>query len=162
MGGTAASNKVTIALGVMTVLAGSIPLLAMAGILPRASTPTADPAPAWMGWLIGLMFVSAGFIVIVRGIVGANGNSSELPATAPPALRALNDIIGVGIAGGLAMLFSWVAFGAGPRHFSMGFNGLWMPLSNATLGRVAFGFGAMLGWCITVAMTVVTMRKWRR
>jgi hypothetical protein len=33
MSGTT-SNKVTIAVGILTVLVGSIPLLAMAGILP--------------------------------------------------------------------------------------------------------------------------------
>ncbi len=162
MGGNASSNKVTIALGVMTVLVGTIPLLAMMGVLPRTNAPTADPAPAWMGWLIGLIFVSAGFIVILRGMVGANGNSSDLPATTPRALRALNDIIGVGIAGGLAMLFTWVAFGPGPRHFSMGIDGLWMPVSNAMLDRVVFGFCAILAWWITIAMSVVTLRKWRR
>ncbi|HEX3652373.1 MAG TPA: hypothetical protein VHU18_06075 [Rhizomicrobium sp.] len=162
MGG-ANSNKVTIGVGFLTMLVGAVLLLAMVGVLPRANAPGADPAPAWMGWLISLMFVSAGFIAIVRGMVGADDNNGNLPVTAPRALRALNDIIGLGIAGGLAMLFSWVAFGPGPRHFLMGINGLWMPVSGWSLiGRIAFGFGAILAWCITIAMTVMTLRKWRR
>jgi hypothetical protein len=165
MSGTT-SNKVTIAVCILAMFVGAIPLLATAGILPRGNAPAADPAPAWMGWLIGLMFVSAGFIAIMRGVVGANDNDGNLPASAPRAMRLANDTIGIGIACGLAMLFSWVAFGPGPRHFSIsiGFGGLWMRGLGGgdMMGRVAFGFGAILAWCITTAMAVMTLRKWRQ
>jgi hypothetical protein len=49
---TGTSNKVTIAVGMLAVLVGTIPLLALVGILPRGNEPT-DPAPSWMGFLIG-------------------------------------------------------------------------------------------------------------
>jgi hypothetical protein len=162
-GVTGTSNKVTIAVGMLAVLVGTIPLLALVGILPRGNEP-ADPAPSWMGFLIGAMFVGAGLIVILRGALNVSDQSDALPASAPRAMRLANDTIGLGIVCGLAMLFSWVAFEPGARHFSIGVAGLWMPTSGSgdTVGRVAFGFGAVLFWCITVAMTVMTLRKWRR
>jgi hypothetical protein len=54
----------------------------------------------------------------------------------------------MGIAYGLAALFTWVAFGPGPRHFSKGIDGLFFTGSGDTMGRVAFGFGPMFGWGI--------------
>jgi hypothetical protein len=162
--GSTASSKVTIAVGVLTVLLGCIPFLAMMGILPRSNEP-ADPAPEWMGWLIGAVFVGAGLIVIMRGAVGsADDSSGTLPATAPRALRLLNDALGVGIAGGLAAMFTWVAFGPGPRHFSVSVDGLFMHTSGSgdTIGRIAFGFGAIVIWCITAAFGVAVVRRWRQ
>jgi hypothetical protein len=160
-----APSKTTIALGLLTVLAGCVPLLAMSGILPRPTSPTADPAPLWMGWLIGAAFVGAGLNVTMRGILGgASETSGDLPPSAPRALRLANEMIAVGIVGALALSFSWVAFGPGPRHFSVGFNGLWLRGfgGGEMMGRVAFGFGAMLFWLMTAAFTVAMLRKWRR
>src|SRR4051794_27571996 len=149
-----APSKTTIAVGVLTTLMGCIPLLAVTGVLPRATTAAADPAPAWMGWLIGASFIGAGLIVTMRGgLGGASQSSGDLPASAPRVLCLANDTIAVGIVCALALMFSWVAFGPGPRHFSMslGFGGLWMGGFGGgdMLGRVAFGFGALLCWCVT-------------
>jgi hypothetical protein len=160
-----APSKTTIALGLLTVLVGCVPLLAMSGILPRTPSPRADPAPLWMGWLIGAAFVGAGLSVTMRGILGgASESSGDLPASAPPALRLANDTIAVGIVGALALSFSWVAFGPGPRHFSIGFNGLWVRGFGGgdLMGRVAFGFGAMLFWCVTGAFARAFVRRWRK
>lgn len=158
------SNKVTIAVGVLTMLIGLIPLLVLMGILPRGSASPADPAPDWLGLLIGAVFAGAGFIVIMRGALGsADDSSGTLPASAPRALRLLNDLLGVGIVASLAMIFSWVAFGPGPRHFSVNVAGLFMHTSGSgdTIGRIAFGFGAILIWCMTAAFAVVIVRRWR-
>jgi hypothetical protein len=162
-----APSKVTIAVGILTMMLGCIPLLAMVGILPRANAPSADPAPSWMGWLIGTVFVGAGLIAIMRGAFGgASESSGDLPATAPRVFRLANDTIGFGIVCGMAAMFSWVAFGPGPRHFSMsiGFGGLWMQGLGGgdMMGRVVFGFGAILFWCVTAAFAVTIARRWRR
>jgi hypothetical protein len=160
-----APSKVTIAVGVLTTMLGCIPLLAMAGILPRASAPTADPTPAWMGWVIGAVFVGAGLIAIMRGALGgASESSGDLPATAPCVFRAANDTIGFGIVWGMAAMFTWAAFGPGPRHFSIGFDGLWIRgfAGSDIMGRIAFGFGAILFWCATAAFAVTIARRWRR
>ena len=161
---TTPSNKTTIALGILTVFVGAIPLLAMSGILPRASAPATDPAPSWMGWLIGAMFVGAGLIVIVRGVLGASDSSGDLPAGTPRALRLVNAMIAVGIVCALALLFTWVAFGPGARHFSVGVGGLWVSGSGAgdAIGRVAFGICAIVLWCMTGAFALAMLRGWRR
>lgn len=162
--GGAGPNKVTIVVGVMTLLLGCVPFLALAGILPHGNEPT-DPAPSWMGWTVGAVFVAAGLIVIMRGALGSAGDSSgSLPDTAPRALRVLHDALGVGIAGGLALMFSWTAFGPGPRHFTANIDGLVMQTSGSgdTIGRVAFGFGAVVIWCVTGAFALSTLRRWRQ
>src|ERR1043166_1241057 len=75
-----APSKTTVAMGVLSMAVGIVPLLAMSGILPRPTSPQADPAPLWMGWLIGAAFVGAGLNVIMRGILGgASESSGELP-----------------------------------------------------------------------------------
>jgi len=161
--GSTTPDKTTIALGLVTVGVGSIPLLAMAGILPR-ETPQGDPAPAWMGWLIGAAFVSAGLIVIMRGALNVSDRSEALPATAPWPLRLTQQVLSLGIVFSLAAMFTWVGFGPGPRHFSIGVDGLWLRGfgSGAMLGRVAFGFGAILMWWAAIAITRVTLRSWRQ
>jgi amino acid transporter len=159
-----APNKTTVAIGVLALLVGCVPLLAVLGILPHGQEP-ADPAPAWMGWVIGAVFVGAGFLVIMRGVWGgADETSGDLPAGAPRALRMVNDAIGVATVCGLAALFSWVAFGPGPRHFSVDLDGLWMRGfgGSDTIGRIAFGFGAILFWCVTGAFALVIVRRWRQ
>ncbi len=160
-----APSKTTVAMGVLSMAVGIIPLLAMNGILPRPISPQADPAPLWMGWLIGAAFVGAGLNITMRGLLGgASESSGALPTSAPRALRLANETIAVGIVGALALSFSWVAFGPGPRHFSVGFNGLWLRGfgGGEMMGRVAFGFGAMLFWLLTAAFAVAMLRKWRR
>jgi hypothetical protein len=103
----------------------------------------------------------------MRGLLGgASASSGDLPASAPRLLRLANDTIAVGIVCALALMFSWVAFGPGPRHFSMsiGFGGLWMGGFGGgnMLGRVVFGFGAILCWCVTGAFAVAIVRRWRQ
>ena len=165
--GSTTPDKTTIAVGALSALVGLIPLLAMTGILPPAQHTSADPAPSWMGWLIGLMFLGAGVLVMARGIWGgATESDGSLSRTAPWALRALNDVLGTAIACGLAVLFTWAAFGPGPRHFSVGIGigGLFLagPASSDMPGRVMFGFGAALGWLIAALMVRETLRRWRR
>jgi hypothetical protein len=164
--GSTAPSKITITVGILSTLIGFIPVLALLGILPRGNEP-ADPAPEWMGWLIGAVFVGAGLIVIMRGALGsADDSSSTLPASAPRALRLLHDTIGVGIVCGLAAMFTWVAFGPGPRHFSVsvGGVGLFMHTSGAgdAIGRVAFGLFAIVIWCLTAAYARSLVRRWRQ
>ncbi len=76
-------------------------------------------------------------------------------------MRVFNDLFGMGIACGLAVLFTWVAFGPGPRHFSMSVDGLFFAGSHETGGRVAFGFCAVLGWLIVALGIRATLRRWR-
>jgi hypothetical protein len=162
--GNTKPNKTSIILGILCIAIGTIPLLATLGILPTGRPPS-DPAPPWIGWLIGLAFGSAGILAVIRGLLGnVNDASGALPANAPRPLRGAYDLLSVVIVCSLAMLFTWVAFGPGPRHFSVSGGGVSMPTSVAgdTLGRVAFGFGSVLFWCAVGAIVVATVRRWRR
>jgi len=165
MNENAASNRTMIVVGILTVVCGAVPLLIMLGGLPPSPHESADSAPSWMGWLIGLMFVSAGLMVIARGFWGnTNDNDGTLPPSAPRVARALNDMMAFGITCSLALLFTWVAFGPGTRYFAIGFDGLFFagPGSNESIGRVAFGCFAVLGWVIAAMMAKALLRRWRQ
>jgi hypothetical protein len=158
------SSTINILLGIVCIAIGAIPLLMSLGIIPHRPV-SSDTEPLWTDWLIGLVFASAGILVIIRGITGsADDASGVLPANAPRLLRGVYDLLLVVIVCALALVFTWIAFGPGPRHFSVSFGGLWMPTSGVgdTMGRVAFGFGAVLIWCILGAIVFVKLRRQRR
>jgi hypothetical protein len=160
-----AANKIHIAMGLVGVAVGAIPLLALLGILPTRP-PAPGDAPNWIGGAIGLAFFLGGVAVIVRSFVGADDSSGDLPATAPRALRGVYDLIGTAIPVLLSVLFSWVAFGPGERHFGVsggsGSTAMAMGVSggHAIIGRIAFGFGAVLGWIIA-GWTILVMARRR-
>ncbi len=93
-----------------------------------------------------------------------NDASGDLPPNAPRLLHAVYDLLALTIICSLALLFTWVAFGPGPRHFSVSGGGLSMQTSGPgdTIGRVAFGFGSVLFWCAVGFIIVATVRRWRR
>ena len=161
--GTPKPNKATILVGILFAAVGMFPLLAMTGVLPQGQQPT-DPAPSWMGWLIELAFGCAGIIIIVRGLTGSVNSSGDLPPSARPSLRLLNDTLSIVVVCSLATMFTWVAFGPGPRHFSISAGGLFFHTSGSAdiFGRIAFGMGSIIGWCIAVLMAVTWARRKRR
>lgn len=161
--GTAKPNNATILVGILFASIGVLPVLAMAGVLPQGQQPT-DPAPSWMGWLIGLAFGCAGIIIIVRGLIGSVNSSGDLPPSARPSLRLLNDILSIVVVCSLAAMLTWVAFGPGLRHFSISGGGLLFrtPVSTDIFGRIAFGIGSIIGWSIAVLMAVTWARRKRR
>lgn len=162
--GNTTGRRLTIAVGILTIALGTIPVLAMSGILPHGS-PGPDPAPSWMGWLSGLVFISAGILVVMKGLVrGPDNANGDLPVNAPRIARAVYDMLAVVIVCSLAMMFTWIAFGPGSRHFSVSAGGMSMTISGAgdTVGRIAFGFGSVLFWCAAVAFVVTMVRRWRR
>lgn len=61
-------------------------------------------------------------------------------------MRLFYTVIGVMIAAMLASIGSWIAFGPGPRAFSGTGLFLLSPDASDMVGRIVFGFGAMLTW----------------
>jgi hypothetical protein len=153
-------NWTIIAFGVFAMVVGALPLLTVLGILPHAQHAS-DPAPSWMGWLIGLMFGGAGISIIMQGVMGADARGA-LPESAPRSLRMAQELLGVFIVCALASLFTWIAFGPGVRHFSVSAGGFSTPTSGDMMGRIAFGFGAMLVWCFAAYAVTTTLRRWRQ
>src|ERR1700722_10907373 len=154
-------SKTMIAVGILTTAIGMIPLLMALGILPHAQDPS-DPTPPWVVSLIGLVFASAGLAVVMKGAFGSDSDANgALPAGPPRLLRAAYDALVVVIVCSLGGVFTWIAFGPGVRHFTVSAGGLSMPTSGAgdTMGRVAFGFGAVLIWCVAGAILVTMLRR---
>ena len=115
--GNTKSNKTTIVVGILCAAIGAFPPLATLGLLPTGPTPS-DPTPPWFVWLISLVFGCGGILVVIRGIMGDTGDGSgALPPSTPRLLRGAYDLLAVAIVCSLAMMFAWVAFGLGPRHF---------------------------------------------
>jgi hypothetical protein len=157
------ANKFQIVIGLVTAAIGTTPFLAYLGILP-ARPPAPGDAPIWVAFAIGLAFFLAGIMVIVRSFAGVDDSSSELPQTSPRSLRAFYDLLVMPIPILLALLFTWVAFGPGERHFSMSFGsggtGVAMAASGEIPGRVMFGCCAVLGWVIVAFMIRTLARRW--
>ena len=148
-------------MGLVALGVGMLPFLALMGVLPTAPRPP-DAAPDWIGILIGLAFLFAGIIAIMRSFTGMDADGN-LAATAPGTVRVLNDGLGIVIVASLAMIFTWVAFGPGERHFTMsgGFAGVGGAMASGdTPGRIAFGFGAVLGWIMVGLYLRYIARRW--
>ncbi|HEY3777772.1 MAG TPA: hypothetical protein VGL35_06915 [Rhizomicrobium sp.] len=158
-------NKIHFALGVLTAAIGTLPLLSVFGVLP-SRPPAPSDAPAWLGGAIGLTFFLGGVAVIVRSFSSADDSSGDLPATAPRAVRRAYEVLMMLIPILLAVMLSWVAFGPGERQFviSGGSGGAAAAMSSSgghqIIGRVAFGFGAVLGWFIAGYTVLILLRRW--
>ena len=156
-------NKTNIAVGLLTVALGLVPVLVMAGILPRSQS--ADPAPSWIGLLVGLAFICAGLLVVMRELAGiGNDSRAVMTQNLPWPLHAACDLLVGVIIFSMAAIFTWVAFGPGPRHFSVSAGILfWTRTSGGgdALGRAAFGFGALLFWVFAIAFVRDAARRWR-
>jgi hypothetical protein len=117
--------------------------------LGLAPPPSKINGPMWLSTCVGLVFLAGGVMVLVRGWLGVP-DSQDLPDDAPRALIVLQWIAVVACCAGLATGATWVAFGAGERHFVLPIPvwGLWAE----TIGRAAFGLGALLAWLIAALM----------
>ena len=122
--------------------------------------PAADAPPLLVQYSFGLIFVLAGFAIIIGYGVGrgvdANGN---LPADAPLWLYVTQQLLVLGIVGTMGALFSWISIGSGPRAFTMSTPIGTSPVGNSVIGRIAFGFGAVLFWIFFVAVAVIAARR---
>lgn len=152
-------DKGRIAMGLLFLAVGVMPLVSVLGLLP-AGQASPDAAPAWIGWLIGLMFVGAGLYILLTAFTGDNPSGATAEGRM---LGGFRELLSLAIVGGLALLASWVAFGPGPRHFSVGFGGSGVFLSGGgdRLGRVAFGAGAVITWCAFALFLIAILRRRR-
>src|SRR3972149_3258187 len=126
------------------------------GLLPE---PSKRNAPLWIGIPAGLAFLCAGACVIVRGLLGLDDKQGDLPDDAPLWMKAVYYYSGTVAAGGLASVGTWIAFGAGPRHFNMSVSGFFSGSAGAGIGRAVFGLGAILTWLLVIAMARRSARK---
>jgi hypothetical protein len=151
---TAAPDWTLIAIGVLTAAAGAYFGLVGFEIVPP---PSRINGPMWIALFVGLVFFSGGIAVIVRGATGVGDQSGDLPADTPVWIATVYWLAGVLAAAGLAGIGTWVAFGAGTRHFSM--SGFFSSSVGEGIGRTVFGIGAIITWLIVAAMARIGARR---
>jgi len=109
--------------------------------------PKPGAAPAWIGFVCGLVFVLGGGAVLIQTLFKGGDESTANPISgAPPWLGFVYKMLCLAIVLGLGAVATWVAFGPGPRTF--GGTGAFLGEKG---GRVAFGIGAVIIWSIVAA-----------
>jgi hypothetical protein len=158
---TPLTPKGAVALGLVFVAAGAgVGLLAL-GLVPGAEASL--EAPRWVVACAGLMFTFCGGAVIVGyAVAGGTGPDGDLRPGTPWGVRLTQALLGLGIIGLLAAIFSWIAFGTGPRAFTITLPFAGRGPGDETFGRTVFGIGAVLIWVFFAVMAVVSVRRLRR
>src|SRR5277367_588057 len=153
------SPRVAILCGLLFIVVGLAATPLAAKLVAPGWHPTTDAPPLAVQYSIGLIFVLAGFAIILGYAVGRADASGSLPADAPLWLYVTQQLLVLGIVGTLGALFSWISIGSGPRAFTMSTPLGTSALGNSVIGRIAFGIGAILFWIFFVAVAVIAARR---
>lgn len=160
---TTLSRRQAIVFGGMFALFGVFPLLIAAGVVtPQGPSDT----PRWVVGAIGLMFVLAG-VAIVLGYAIAPGidPDGQLSPDTPFSIQVAQYLVGLAIVALMTLVFAWVGFGPGERHFSTTISlpaGSARGASSSRSGRIAFGGVSLLMFAMLVALGVSGARRLRR
>jgi hypothetical protein len=116
-------------------------------------------APLWLVVCIGLAFILAGAALCIQAVGHAN-SAGELPAAAPQWMRIAQFLAAFMIFVLFGAIATWVAFGPGERAFSgsIAVEGH----AGEVIGRIAFGFGAVITWLCAIAFGAYGFRKFVR
>ena len=142
--------------GLIAAAMGLFLLLVGFGVVPVK--PRSVHGPMWLVSAGGIAFMLAGISIAVGAIHGVSA-TGEIPKGASWWMRMFYYVLGLTAAAALASIGTWVAFGPGPRAFSGTGMFLLSREAGETVGRIMFGFGAVLTWLITVALAVSGARK---
>jgi hypothetical protein len=137
------TTLIAVIAGIVFILMGLIPTLAGLGVIPTDDSDWG--APRWMGVVAGLMFMGAGFLLLM------SSQQKQFP-------RIKNVVTWFGTLfvlfafTGFAAMGSWIAFGPGERRFESSLPlphmlvpiGNWLVSLNELTGRAAFGLGAVI------------------
>jgi hypothetical protein len=118
-------------MGAVFTASGGVVLALAAGLLPI--NPNTLEAPRCVLASVGAMFMAGGLVRV--------GMTFRLPDW-------VNQGVGLVAASGLAVVFNWIAFFPGPRHFRTSTSMLGIPLvrgaGGEVIGRAIFGMFALL------------------
>ncbi len=149
-------------MGTVFIVAGMPGILLWFGVL----APASNDGPSWVALAVGLMFACAGLAIMVDyGIAGGLGPDGDFKPGTPVSIRLANFVLGLVIVGLMALVFGWVAFGPGQRHFTSTLTLPFLPLrwrSGEWTGRAAFGAFSILLVVMFVACGVSGVRRLRR
>jgi hypothetical protein len=143
------SPRGAMVLGLIVMACGVAPIL---GALEIIRYPLTKGTPAWVGVAVGGVFILTG-AAFINGYVFGGGKNFD--AEAPPRVRAVQNLLGFVILAGFAAIGGWIGFGPGEREFSSSIS---LPFwysegrGNVSLGRAAFGLGAIV--CAAMAIAV--------
>ncbi|MCF8476555.1 MAG: hypothetical protein K9G60_05970 [Pseudolabrys sp.] len=145
--------KHKIAIGLICGAFGLYIVLIGFNVLPVPGGRDRLHAPLWVAICAGLIFFLAGLTAFIQGIGRANANG-ELPADAPAWMAMLQYGSVPAIWACFAVIGTWIAFGPGEHAFTR-------TGSYETLGRIAFGIGAVIVWLCALAFAVGALRRYR-
>lgn len=151
---TRKADRSLLAFGALFASAGLYFILVGTEVLP---SPGRIHGPHWLVFASGLVFIAGGISVFVRGWLSVPDSESQLPANAPGAAAAIQWIAALVIIVSLASIGSWIAFASGDREFATN-----LPVQGSlreTVGRVAFGIGAVITWLLAAAVATKGIRK---
>jgi len=152
----ATPRQMMFAAAIATGFGGYI-ILVGASLLPIPGEPRNLHGPPWLVLCAGLTFFLAGVSIFMQ-VLGHAAADGKLPVDAPRWLRTVQYLVGLTIFCCFGAIAGWVAFGPGTRHFS-GTLMFGSAATNDMIGRIAFGFGAVLIWLATIAVAVIGLRK---
>jgi hypothetical protein len=108
------------------------------------------------------MFALCGGAVIVGLRGGGRRRPGRRPAGWNAAMGPLDAVPArARIIGTLAAITTWIAFGPGPRAFTVMLPFVGRGPGDETVGRAVFGFGAVLMWVFLVVFVVVSVQRLR-
>ena len=158
---TPLSPRAAVAFGLVVSGMGVLIVLLAVGIIPGALASL--EAPRWVVASAGLAFVLAGAAMIVGyAVAGGVGPDGDLPAGTPRWVRVTQYLLGLGIISALGAVATWVAFGPGPRAFTVTPPWVGRGPGDETVGRAVFGIGAVLMWIFLAVFVVVSVKRIRR
>jgi hypothetical protein len=105
----------------------------------------------------GLAFLLAGAIAVVQARAGSG--DGERPPHAPRGTQSLSRVLGIGLAGAVATIGTWIAIGSGPRTFGGSAPVAGIDTAGDAIGRSLFALGAVIVWIYVIALTVKTVRR---
>ena len=135
-------------IGLGTMALGLFIVLISTNVIPVADSRFS--APRWLAACAGLSFLLAGAAVALAR-----------PGATPGSVAA-NPYLGGATALALVLIFNWIAFGAGTRHFSGGIAipfVSWSGPSSEWSGRAAFGIAAAIMDLFVVCLIVRGVRN---
>ena len=158
---TSLSPKAAVVVGLVFVAMGLLLVLLALGFVPGGDASL--EAPRWVVACGGLAFVLCGGAVIVGfAVAGGAGPDGDLLPGTPRSVRLTQYLLGLGIISCLAAVFTWIAFGPGPRAFTVFLPFVGRGAGSETVGRAVFGTGAVLMWVFLAVFVVVSGQRLRR
>jgi hypothetical protein len=153
-----ASPADVIGIGLAFAAGGLYFVLVASGVVPEPGENVGH-APPVIVLAIGLAFLFAGLSCLVRARAGMSDRQDDVPDGAPPWTRLAYRALGIGVAGALAIIGTWIAIGSGPRVFAISAPFAEARTTGELIGRTVFGLGAVIVWIYVIALTVQTVRK---